>query len=126
MRGITFGAFDPLHYGHTRLFSRAKKMCDELVVSIAGDDYIRNVKKREPCVPLEGRMELMGELKMVDIVDCHTKKKPLIEKYKPDLIFVGDDWTPKTFTGEGLGVKVIYLPYTSGISSTQIRWSQQF
>ncbi len=126
MRGIIFGAFDPLHFGHTRLFNRAKKQCDELIVSVSVDDYIREVKKRELCISLEGRMELIKELKCVDIVDCHREKNILIEKYKPDLIFVGDDWTPKTFTGEGLGVKVIYLPYTSGISSTQIRWSQQF
>lgn len=47
-------------------------------------------------------------------------KKKLIEDYQPDVIFVGDDWTPATFSGEGLGVPVVYLPHTDGISSTEI------
>jgi len=85
------------------------------------------VKGRKPCIPLKGRVEVLKELKCVDFVDVQTikGKKPLIEKYSPDVIFVGDDWTPETFSGEGLGVKVIYLPHTEGISSTKIRWSQQ-
>ena len=127
MRGITFAALDPLHFGHTRLFKRAKKLCDELIVCVSDDDYIRQVKNREPFIPIEGRLEVLRELKCVDGVDIQTieGKKPLVEKYKPDVIFVGDDWTPETFSGEGLGVKVIYLPYTKGMSSTQIRWLQQ-
>ena len=48
------------------------------------------------------------------------------KKLKYDLVFVGDDWfaTKKwkelDFKFKKLGVRIIYLPYTKGTSSTKI------
>ena len=124
MRGITFGAFDAFHVGHLNLLRRAREKCDKLIVCVSDDEYIREIKKTEPLFKYEDRYEIVNAIKYVDYVDVQGlffTKENAIKKYKPDVIFVGNDWTPETFTGEELGVLVIYLPYTKGISTTLIK-----
>lgn len=124
MIGITFGGFNPLHEGHIKLFRNAKKQCDKLIVCVDDDEHLRIVKHQEPYFTLEERIEDIMAIKYVDQVDIQSleqTKKFLVNKYKPDVIFAGNDWNKNTFTGEGLGVKVIYLPKTEGISSTELR-----
>ena len=124
-RGITFGAFDPLHYGHIKLFQRAKEQCERLIVCVSTPDYIKEHKNREERIPFEERMEIIKQgIKFVDTVVWQNSKfgkKEAISVFEPDVIFVGDDWDKKTFGGEGMGVKIIYLPRTKEISSTKLR-----
>jgi len=123
-KGITFGAFEIFHQGHYNLLMNAKKQCDELIVAVSDDDYIRKVKEHEPEIPCELRMCILDSIKCVDRLEkqtLNTGKKELVEFLKPDVIFVGDDWTPETFTGEGLGIPVVYLPRTKNLSSTTLR-----
>lgn len=126
-RGITFGAFDPIHIGHIKLFERAKEMCDELIVFVSTKEYIEENKKRRERYQFKDRIKSVSAIKYVDQVSAQGKtslngiafsKEDAVSAFNPDVIFVGDDWTPETFTGEGLGVKVEYLPYTKGVSST--------
>ena len=122
-RGITFGAFDPVHIGHINLFRNAKAQCDTLIVCVSTADYIRNHKGRFERFPFVSRLSAVGAIKYVDVVDMqspHFGKAEAIAKHQADVIFVGSDWTSQTFTGEGLGIPVIYLPRTEGISSTQL------
>ncbi|KKL96780.1 hypothetical protein LCGC14_1841100 [marine sediment metagenome] len=42
-------------------------------------------------------------------------------RFNPDVIFCRDDWKGRDWEGAKLGVKVVYLPYTRGISSTKLR-----
>ena len=123
-RGVAFGAFDMFHIGHARLLRRARQACDHLTVAVTDEDYIRRFKGRSPIIPLEQRMEVVAACKWVDAVTVQTNeggKKPILEEHRIDVIFVGDDWTPATFDGEGLGVPVVYLPRTPGVSSSGIR-----
>jgi len=122
--GITFGAYELFHIGHLNLINQAKKLCDKLIVCISDDEYIRIKKGHSSSNPLKYRIEIISSLRQVDKVDIQSLaygKKKLIRKYSPDVIFVGDDWTPKTFTGANLGVKVVYLDRTKNISSTLLR-----
>jgi glycerol-3-phosphate cytidylyltransferase len=122
--GITFGAFDPLHYGHIKLFERAKEQCEVLYVIVSNDEYIRKHKGRPERVPLRERLKAVASVRYVDKLGAQGleggTKKAFIDEIRPDVIFVGSDWTPETFTGEGLGVPVVYLPHTDGISSTKL------
>ncbi len=123
-KGITFGAFDPLHYGHIKLFERAKELCDYLIVCVSSPRYIKEVKNRDEYIPFYERIKAVEAIKYVDYVgyqNIRIGKKENVKLFKPDVIFVGDDWNKKTFTGEGLGVPIEYLPYTKGVSSTKLR-----
>ncbi len=123
-KGITFGAFDPLHYGHIKLFQKCREQCEFLVVAISSGGYIEAVKHRDAYVSFEDRRKAIELIRIVNQTTKQTLiigKKELIEATGADVIFVGDDWEPKTFSGEGLGVPVIYLPYTKLINSTELR-----
>ena len=73
-------------------------------------------------------MEIIGSIKYVDLVvpQHNMNKEEAWDKLKFDIMFVGDDWydTPKWNEIEerlkAKGVKIIYFPYTKGVSSTLI------
>lgn len=122
--GLTFGTFDMFHIGHLNLLKNCKKYCDILLVSVTTDEYIKKFKGRKPIFPWADRCRIVGAIKYVDKIiiplDEKDDKSIAIKKYKPDVLFVGSDWQPGTYTGEGLGVPVIYLPHTDNISTTSL------
>lgn len=122
--GLTFGCFDPVHIGHNNLFKNAKKLCEKLIVFISDAEYIKKHKNREEFMRLETRKKLISMMKYVDEIDVQSLKfgkKEAIAKYKPQILVVGDDWTPETYTGMNLGVEVVFLPRTPNISSSILR-----
>ena len=40
IRGIVEGVFDMTHFGHFNAMRQAKKLCDELVVAVNGDEQV--------------------------------------------------------------------------------------
>jgi glycerol-3-phosphate cytidylyltransferase len=123
-KGLTFGVFDVFHKGHESLLKRAAEMCDHLYVIVSSDDYTYKHKGHVPIHPVEVRLKnvsYFSENYNTFIQDIGQEKRYWVDSCEPDVLIVGDDWTPETYTGEGLGVKVEYLPYTKGISTTDIR-----
>ncbi len=124
--GLTFGAFDGLHFGHLNLFIRAKELCDYLIVCMSDDEYIEKNKDHKPMLSFQDRFTHLSAIStnIIDLIDIQTPyygKKEAVRKYSPDVLFVGTDWDSNTYKGEGLGVKVEYLPRTPDISSTLLR-----
>ena len=130
--GITVGVFDLFHVGHLNLLERCKAMCDKLVVAVCGDDYVANVKHKDPVYPEDQRRRILASLKCVDevipVTIEETEDKMLLLKNHPfDVLFSGDDWkgserylkTEKQFAE--LGVSIEYLPYTKGVSTTETK-----
>ena len=123
-KGLTFGAFEYIHIGHINLIYRASQMCDYLIVGLSTDEYIEKKKGHKPEFNWGFRKQMLEQIKGVELVIPQSEsfgKKEAIEHCNPNFLFVGNDWTPETYTGEGLGVPVIYLERTLNISSTQIR-----
>jgi len=60
------GCYDILHAGHVQFFEDAREFGDELVVCVAGDDVIRQHKRRRPALPATHRLRLVDSLEMVD------------------------------------------------------------
>ena len=130
--GFTTWVFDLFHVGHLNLLERCKEQCSYLIVAVCTDDYVRDIKHKEPIIPFNERMRILSALRCVDevvpisIAEVEDKMLPL-KKYKFDVLFSGDDWkgserynkTEKQF--ERYGAKIEYLPYTKGVSTTEIK-----
>jgi len=125
--GYTSGVYDLFHIGHLNLLKNAKGMCDKLVVGVTTDD-LSIYKGKKPLIPYEDRIEIIRSIRYVDaVVPQETMEKvEMCKKIKATILFVGDDWytTPTWDVFEKelseVGVKVVYFPYTRGVSSTII------
>ena len=130
--GYTCGVFDMFHVGHLSLLEKCKSMCDYLIVGVCNDDYVRNIKHKEPVYSEQDRVRILEALKVVDRAELvtieETNDKILaIEKFHFDVLFSGDDWkgseryqkTEEQFKKYGAFIE--YFPYTQGISTTQIK-----
>ena len=125
--GYTAGVYDLFHIGHLNLLKNAKGMCDKLIVGVTTDELV-TYKGKHPIIPFEDRIEIVRSIKYVDaaIPQRDMDKVSMCKKLKAQLLFVGDDWygTEKWESYEKefvqAGVKIIYFPYTKGISSTLI------
>lgn len=128
-KGFTVGTFDMFHIGHLNLLKQAKEYCDYLVVGIHSDDWVYTCKKRNTVIPYEDRAEIVSAIRYVDeVYKNETKSK--IEAWKAlhfDVAFIGDDWKGTEVWNKieaelkEVGCDTIYIPYTQGISTTQIR-----
>ena len=118
--GITYGTFDLLHYGHVLFLQRAKELCDYLIVGLSTDDF-NKIKGKKSFLNYEERKQLLESIKYIDQIipeECWEQKPLDIEKYKVDILVMGDDWIGKF---DDLDCQVIYLKRTESISSTKIK-----
>lgn len=130
--GYTAGVYDLFHIGHLNLLKNAKGMCDKLVVGVTVDELVQ-YKGKKAMIPYEDRAEIVRAIKYVDAVvpQSDMDKLSMCKKLNAQYLFVGDDWygTEKWNKYEEefkeAGIKIIYFPYTKGVSSTQIRKALQ-
>ena len=126
---------DLLHPGHLNIINEARKLIDslgggELIVGLLTDKAIASYK-RLPYMPWEQRKIVVENVKGVtSVVSQETLDYvPNLLKIKPDYVLHGDDWKKgiQAKTRQRIidvmaqwGGKVIDIPYTAGISSTQL------
>ena len=126
--GYTTGVFDMFHVGHLRILERARALCDYLIVGVSTDELVQSYKAKTPIIPYKDRAEIIAAIRLVDRVvpQVHRDKYRAFEEIGFDLMFVGDDWKGKAVFVEAerklkaQGVEVVYFPYTSHVSSTQL------
>lgn len=127
--GYAPGAYDLFHVGHLNILRHAKAHCDFLVAGVVSDEMCLQNKGIQPFVPLRERTEIVRHVSFVDAVyEEHTREKlDAWQDIRFDRIFKGDDWrgTEKGQKLErdfaGVGVEVVYFPYTVHTSSTILR-----
>lgn len=120
---ITYGTYDLLHLGHKRLLERAKALGDYLIVGITSDDYDRTRGKINASQPLMERIESVKALGIADeiiVEEYEGQKIDDIRRLGVDVFTVGSDWVGY-FDYLKEYCKVVYLPRTEGISSSEIR-----
>lgn len=126
--GYTTGVFDLFHVGHLNVLRQAKDLCDYLIVGVSTDENVRNYKHKTPIIPYEQRAAIVSAIKYVDQVvpQENMDKFSAWQKYHFDVLFHGDDWKGSSMYSEleiklkSVGVDVVYLQHTQGISSTLI------
>ncbi len=113
------GGFDPIHVGHVRMFTRAKKLGTELVVILNNDNWLR-AKKGFVFMPERERQEIIESFKGVDQVILTGHKENTsdmsvcteLRKIKPTIFANGGDRTlgniPEVPVCQGLGTKMIF------------------
>ena len=120
---------DLIHPGHLNIIKEASKL-GEVIIGLLTDEAIATYK-RLPYLEYEQRRVILESIKGVaKIIPQETLDyRPNLHKIKPDFVVHGDDWkegiqkqtrdqvidTLKEWGGE-----LIEIPYTKGISSTQL------
>jgi rfaE bifunctional protein nucleotidyltransferase chain/domain len=124
---FTHGAFDLLHIGHVVYLEAASKLGDVLVVGIHADEPISAFKgEGRPVFPLVQRAKIVTSLETVDyVVVCwHQTAEEVVSALQPD-IYVKDSGynimaMPESRVVQAYGGELRTLPYTEGISTTEI------
>jgi glycerol-3-phosphate cytidylyltransferase len=119
---ITFGTFDVFHIGHLKLLERARALGDRLVVGVSSDDLNIHKKGRRPVYSENDRLNIIAGLRCVDDVfleESLEEKSNYIKNNHADILAMGDDWQGKFDIYSSL-CKVVYLPRTPSVSTTEI------
>lgn len=127
--GYTTGIFDLFHKGHVNFLKAAKSFCDILIVGATTDELSEQEKKQTPIINLEDRIAVLSACKYVDLAIPHNNSDKIRawNKIKFDVLIIGDDWYDSESYNmfekqlKEKGVKVIYVPYTKGVSVTILR-----
>ena len=127
--GYTTGVYDMFHIGHLNIIKRAKEYCDYLIVGVSTDELVENYKKKSPVISFNDRCEIVSAIKYVDQVVPQTTmdKMEAYRRLNFDVIFHGNDWQGSdmynriTEEFSAVGVDVVFLPHTEGISSTYLK-----
>ena len=87
---IVSGGFDPIHSGHIEHFKEAKKLGDILIVGLNSDEWLTR-KKGKPFMPIEERLAVIRELRMVDsAVAFNDDNNSSIDLIKKALVLFDD------------------------------------
>lgn len=127
--GYTQGVFDMFHIGHLNLLRNAKKQCDYLIVGVNSNDLVKQYKNKTTVVDESQRCDIVSNIKCVDecfVVDT-LNKVDAVKRFNYNAIFIGDDWKDSPRWQQTIidlapyNAEVVFLPRTTGISSTVLR-----
>jgi len=126
--GYTTGVFDMFHIGHLNILRRAKEQCEYLIVGVSTDELVKEYKHKLPVVPFEERVEIVKAIKYVDRVvpQLTMDKLAAWNELKFDAMFHGSDWQNSALylayeeEFRSVGVDLVFLPHTTGTSSTML------
>lgn len=126
---------DPLHHGHINIINEAKKY-GNVVIGLMTDEAMEGYK-RKPLIKYENRLKVIQELKSVShVIPLNDLNFALVaKKYQFEYYIHGDDWVNNVQSESRKklievmrvwGGKVIDVPYTNGISSSELQKEIEF
>ena len=132
LKVYTGGTFDLFHAGHVN-FLRECSRFGSVTVALNTDEFIEAYKGKPPVMSFQERAEVLLACRYVDDVVPNfdgADSKTAIDWVTPDVVIIGSDWAVRDyyaqmgFTQSWLdqrGISLCYIPYTQGISSTDIK-----
>jgi FAD synthetase len=120
-RVMASGVFDLMHPGHLAFLEQAKALGDELIIVIARDSTVQNLK-RHPIVNERSRREMVASIKWVDaaVLGYEGDKNRIVHELQPDIIALGYDQSPgieelrKELGEDGIEVEIVRLDKRTG------------
>lgn len=128
----TGGSFDLFHAGHVEFLKRCAEL-GSVTVSLNTDEFIIAYKGKGLVMNYEERKSVLESCRYVDRVVPNiggADSRLAIDLVKPDLIVIGSDWARRDYYKQmqfdqdwldERGIGLAYIPYTAGISSTDIK-----
>jgi glycerol-3-phosphate cytidylyltransferase len=106
-----------IHHGHIRILKKASDH-GRVIVGLTTDEQIRKHKSYTPELDFEARKEILLAIRHVNevVATPWLITESVLEQYEIDLLVHGDD-NQNHIAQE----RLIILPRTEGISSTQLR-----
>ena len=132
LRIYTGGTFDLFHSGHVNFLSKCAQL-GHVTVSLNTDEFISSYKGKTPVCSFQERLDVLEACVWVDDVIPNyagADSKPAIESVTPDIIAIGTDWARRDYHSQmgfdqdwldDRGISLIYIPYTAGISTTNLK-----
>ena|SRR3990167_1375407 len=124
LKGFTAGAMDLLHAGHVAMLEEARKQCDYLIVGLHTDPTIDRPQKNKPIQTTFERFIQLKGCKFVDEIVPYDTEEDLInllQTFKPDIRFIGEDYRGRPFTGNDLPIKITYTSRRHNFSTSGLR-----
>lgn len=128
----TGGTFDLFHAGHVNFL----KLCagfGKVVVALNSDEFVTNYKGAPPVMTFLERKEVLESCVFVSKVIMNSgdeDSRVAIDSVGPGIIAIGSDWARKNYYQQmgfdqdwldSRNICLVYVPYSRGISSTQIK-----
>lgn len=90
---MVFGTFDKLHAGHLNFFKQARHFGDKLIVVVARDKTVKQIKHNLPSQNENQRLEIIKQCGFADtaVLGNLGDKYRIIQDIKPDVICLGYD-----------------------------------
>jgi len=132
LKVYTGGTFDLFHAGHVRFLERCRQF-GKVTVALNTDEFIEAYKGKPPVMSYQERAEVLLACRFVhDVVPNFdgADSRTAIDWVEPDLIVIGSDWAVRDYHAQmgfdqawldERGIGLCYLPYTKGVSSTDIK-----
>ncbi|MBT2698212.1 glycerol-3-phosphate cytidylyltransferase [Neobacillus sp. B4I6] len=119
---LTYGTFDLLHVGHINILRKSKELGDFLIVGLSTDEF--NIEKNKKAYySYQDRQLILESIRYVDHVipeSCWEQKIQDVIDHNIDVFVMGDDWKGH-FDFLKRYCEVVYLPRTTGISTSKIK-----
>lgn len=127
---LVVGVFDLFHAGHVRLLRASRALGDRVVVIVNGDRLTTSYK-RAPIMNENDRLEVLQGCRYVDHAEVSNDYsiRDAVVRHGVTQIVHGDDWEIESYKKQiccddefldRYGVRLVLLPYTKGISTSDI------
>lgn len=129
MRLLTLGTFDCTHAGHAAFLRRCEAFADEVTVGVNSDLFVSEYRGEAALFDEDERLELVRAMGYEAVLN-HGPGHDLIASVAPDVLAIGTDWLRRDYLAqidvtvdalETWGVALVFVPYTPGISSTELK-----